>query len=263
MNVSSKWCNLFYQHMKGVGQFQKKKKKKETCVEDQWQNRRGRGWLNRWAQCPPNVFTGKFLLTNREKRGKEKRENGEDKKENSRRKEENVHCKGKRYGMKLSRGRHFFFFFFFFAWHFLKPLKFVWVLPKRKFLPGENSISRREKIRKSNFAPPKKYSFYASVEDLSVSYIIDRVTSVFINKWNNKGWGTGLFDLFEQTTALSSGCLLLLLYEMLGEFKKHWPWASHDAHAHSWALTSPVTPSIVKSILCRGRFFSWRRIVLL
>ena len=71
------------------------------------------------------------------------------------------------------------------------------------------------------------------------------------------------FDLFERTTALSNGCLLLLLYEMLGEFKKHWPWANHDAHAHSWALMSPVTPSIVKSILCRGKFSVGGRIVLL
>ena len=31
------------------------------------------------------LFTGKFLLTYREKRGKEKRENGEEKKENSKR----------------------------------------------------------------------------------------------------------------------------------------------------------------------------------
>ena len=60
--------------------------------------------------------------------------------------------------MKMSRG-----LFFFFALHFLKPLKFVWGVPKWKISTGkkhiscrEKHISRREKIGKSDFAPPPK-----------------------------------------------------------------------------------------------------------
>ena len=54
-----------------------------------------------------------------------KRENGE---ENEGKIEENLKLKGERY--EMSRGLSFFFF----ACHFLKPLKFVWGVPKWKFL---------------------------------------------------------------------------------------------------------------------------------
>ena len=42
----------------------------------------------------------------------------------------------------------------FFAFHFSKRLKFVLGVPNGNFLPGK-SISRREKIRKNDFAPSK------------------------------------------------------------------------------------------------------------
>ena len=61
----------------------------EEVVEniEQWRNRQGaEGTLP-----PPPVFTRKFLLTNQEKRGKEKGESGEEKKENCRR--EGAKCK--------------------------------------------------------------------------------------------------------------------------------------------------------------------------
>ena len=73
-----------------------------------------------------------------EKTGKEKGGNGEEKKENCKMggeenlKMQNNKWKGK--GMKVSR-----VFFFFFSCHFLKPLKFVWGVPKWKFLQGKKS----------------------------------------------------------------------------------------------------------------------------
>ena len=53
-------------------------------------------------------------------------------------------------------------FFSFFSFHFLKPLKFAWSVPKWKISTGKKHILRREKIGKSDFAPSEKYSFYAS-----------------------------------------------------------------------------------------------------
>ena len=99
-------------------------------------------WCNNsWGGrgCPPTLLTGKFLLTYREKRGKEKRENGEEKKENQ-----------KREGGKVTKWGEDHFFF-----HFSKPPKFVWGLPKQEFSTGE-------KIRKNYFAPSEKYSSYTS-----------------------------------------------------------------------------------------------------
>ena len=46
----------------------------------QWRN--GRGGGAGWQSVPQILLTGKFLLTYREKRGKEKREIGAEKKEN-------------------------------------------------------------------------------------------------------------------------------------------------------------------------------------
>ena len=95
------------------------------------------------------LLTGKFLLTNREKGGKEKRENGEEKKEN-RQREEREGEKLKMKGGKVTKcGTPPFFFLFcfvlfcFVVFHFSKPLKFVLGLPK-----WESSI--RKKIRKMN-----------------------------------------------------------------------------------------------------------------
>ena len=100
------------------------------------------------------LFTRKFLLTYQEKRRKEKGNM-----EKKRRKILNI--RGKR--MKSSRGH--FFLFFFFSFHFLKSLKFVLGLPKWKFLLGK-SISRREKIVKSDFALSEKYSSYTTGHDI-------------------------------------------------------------------------------------------------
>ena len=53
-------------------------------------------------------------------------------------------------------------FFFFFACHFLKPLKFVWGLPKWTIFTKKKHISRREKFGKSDFAPLEKHFSYAT-----------------------------------------------------------------------------------------------------
>ena len=50
----------------------------------------------------------------------------------------------------MSRGP-LFFLFCFFADHFLKPLKFVWGLPKWKLLLGKKSILHQEKSGKVTF----------------------------------------------------------------------------------------------------------------
>ena len=78
----------------------------------------------------------------KEKRGKEKRENGEEKKGN---------CKrggGKLKGERYESEQRTFSFSFFFGCHFLKPLKFVWGVPKWKFLQKK----KKKKIKKWTFS---------------------------------------------------------------------------------------------------------------
>ena len=67
--------------------------------------------------------------------------------------EENLKWKGKRYEYE---SREPFFLFF-------KPLKFVWGVPKWKFLPGKNAFHVGEKFGKCDFASSEKYSSYATV----------------------------------------------------------------------------------------------------
>ena len=75
---------------------------------------------------------------------KKKKGNGEEKKEN---------C-------EVRKGRRDFFFLF--ALHFLKPLKFVWGVPKWKIFYREKAYFPPGKIGKSDFAASEKYSSYAS-----------------------------------------------------------------------------------------------------
>ena len=110
---------------------------------------------NRQGQCAPQrLLTGKFLLTCREKRGKEKMDKGV--KWRSKGKVENWN--GRR--EKCQNEKRTFFFLnlfvcllFFFAFHLWKRPKFVLGLPK--FLPGK-SISRREKNQEKLLCPPQK-----------------------------------------------------------------------------------------------------------
>ena len=53
--------------------------------------------------------------------------------------EENLKMKGERY--ENEQGTFLFSFIYFFACHFLKPLKFVWGVPKWKFLPGKRHFT--------------------------------------------------------------------------------------------------------------------------
>ena len=108
-------------------------------------------WRNRRAECPLTFFTGKFLLTYQEKRGKEER----GKKGKWGGKEGNL--KGKRWkfenergkGIKMSRG----LFILLFSFRFLKPLKFVW---GGQFLPGKIIFHAWKKSGKLNLPPLKK-----------------------------------------------------------------------------------------------------------
>ena len=102
----------------------------------QWRNSRGKGAEGQTAPPPPTLLkgTGKFLLTYREKRGKEKTENGEERKEN------------RKTGRWITEnGRRF-------AFHFSKPLKFVLCLPKWEFSTGK-SISHRENSQEKWLCP--------------------------------------------------------------------------------------------------------------
>ena len=58
-----------------------------------------------------------------------------------------------------------------FAFYFLKPLKFVWDVPKWKIATGKKHISRREKIGTIEFAPSENYSSYATAIDLLWLYL--------------------------------------------------------------------------------------------
>ena len=101
------------------------------------------------AESPLTFFTGKFLLTCRENRGKEKKGKGENRKLK-------MEGESMKLSMKLRRGPLFsfsfsflFFSFLFFFFHFLKPLKFVWGVPKWKISTGgKKHISSQEKSRK-------------------------------------------------------------------------------------------------------------------
>ena len=66
-------------------------------------------------------------------------------------------------GMKMSRGPFFFFSFYLFIFFCLLLFATNELgLPKWTIFTWKNHISRREKIGKTDFAPPqKKYSSYA------------------------------------------------------------------------------------------------------
>ena len=109
-------------------------------------------------ECPPILLTREFLRPYREKRGKEKKGKW------SRR--EGKSQKG-RWVIENTRGKCykwrevFFFFFFFFAFHFSKPLKFVFRLPKWKLSTGKKHFTP-EKNQESDFSPSEKDSSYGS-----------------------------------------------------------------------------------------------------
>ena len=121
------------------------------CV--QWRNRRGGG---RGGRVPPQrLLTGKFLMTYREKRGKEKMEKGW-----------KLIRKGGKLEMKAGKRSKkrwglFFFFFFFFCFSLWKRRKFVLGLPNWEFSTGKKAFHAGKKIRKNDFAPSEKYACYA------------------------------------------------------------------------------------------------------
>ena len=127
----------------------------------QWRNRRG----GRGGRVPPQrLLTGKFLLTYREKRGKEKRERGEnwvEKVENWKWKQENVRKRGED-----------LFFFFFFCFSLLKTTKIFFGSTKMWIFHREKSFQAGKKIRKNDFAPSEKYACYAPGHAMPPLYII-------------------------------------------------------------------------------------------
>ena len=114
----------------------------------QWRNRRGGG---RGAECPQRLLNGKFLLTYREKRGKEKRE----KEWKLRRKGGNLEIEaGKRYKKRWGP-------FFFFCFSLLKTTKICFGSTKMVIFYREKAFHAGKKIRKNNFAPSEKNACYA------------------------------------------------------------------------------------------------------
>ena len=107
------------------------------------------------GQCPPETSDCEISadLPEKERRGKEKRENGAEKKENLKMAGGKIE-NGRRKSYKMMRGLFFFFFFFFF--HFSKPLEFVLGLPRMGIFYREKSISGREKKSGEMTLPPLK-----------------------------------------------------------------------------------------------------------
>ena len=98
---------------------------------------------------PQRLLTGKFLLTYREKRGKEKGGKGW----KLRRKGGKLETEaGKR---QKKRWGPFFFFFFFLLFTFENDENLFWVYQNGNFLPGKN-ISGREKKSGKMTLPPQK-----------------------------------------------------------------------------------------------------------
>ena len=97
-----------------------------VCQRIQWRNRRGSG---QGAECPLILLTGKFLLTYREKRGKEKkvkwrRKEWKSKKEGGKLKMEGGKCT--KWGEDLF-SPFFFYYFFFLLFTFQHHWNLFWV----------------------------------------------------------------------------------------------------------------------------------------
>ena len=113
------------------------------------------GVTGRGQSAPQDLWPGNFLLTYREKRGKEKKEKGwnwEEKKENN--------CKREGGKLEMEVGKVIlrwgpFFFFFFFFFHFWKWLKFVLGLQKWEFSTRKKHFTPG-KIREKMTLPPQK-----------------------------------------------------------------------------------------------------------
>ena len=119
---------------------------------------------------PPRLLTGKFLLTYREKRGKEKWKR--EKMEKKRRKI----AKGKVENWKWKEGKvtkwgeDLSFFFFFFYFPFSKWLKFVLGLPKWKFSAGKRHFTPGKKSRKMTLPLRKIFLFNTPLQSIWKSH---------------------------------------------------------------------------------------------
>ena len=114
----------------------------------QWRNRRG----GRGGRVPPpRLLTGKFLLTYREKRGKEKREKGR-----------KLRRKGGKLGMEAGKRqkKRWGPFFFFFCFSLLKTTKICFGSTKMGIFYREKAFHGK-KFWKNDFAPSEKYACYA------------------------------------------------------------------------------------------------------
>ena len=137
----------------------------------QWRNRGGGRPAAGGQGAPQRLSTGNFLLTYREKRGKEKREKGW----KLRKKEGNCKRKGGKLEMivgiviKVVRVRPFvlFCFCFFLLFTFENDGNLFWVYQNGNFLPGK-SISCREKNQGKWLCPLRKICLLRPCTDVRI-----------------------------------------------------------------------------------------------
>ena len=107
--------------------------------------------------APLTFFTRNFLLTYQVKRVKKERENREEKKENLKGKRLKIE-NGRGKGMKMSRG----LFCLFYCLSLFETTEICLGSTKMDNFYRENHVIHGEIIRKTDFAPSEKYSFYAT-----------------------------------------------------------------------------------------------------
>ena len=181
------------------------------CLGNKWTILVSSG-IKAGGRVPPDIFTGKLLLTYWEKQG-HGRTGKWGGKEGKFEREEVENGRGK--GMKMSKGFFFFLicfcvcflfcfvlfcFVFFFCLSLFETTEICFGSTKMNNFTRKNHISPREKIRKSDFAPSEKYSSYASACQLTVS--VNKNNGIFLN-WNWQiSWPSVLLIYFWQPCTL-------------------------------------------------------------
>ena len=132
------------------------------------------------VECLLTLLTGKFLLTYREKRGKEKRKNGGNGEENK----ENWKKEGGKLKMEggLTKWGEDFFF---------NAIEICFGSTKMEIFCGEKHFMQGKKIRKNNFAPSEKFSTYVSARSVVRIDVEEVRDSRKVHLWDPK---SGLFE---------------------------------------------------------------------
>ena len=111
------------------------------------------------AEYPPDtltLLTGTFLITYREKRGKEKRENGEEKKQNRKREGGKLKMEEGKVTKSYKLRRGLFFFSFFLLLFIFKTTEICFGSAKTGIFYWGKVFHAGKKIRKNDFASSEK-----------------------------------------------------------------------------------------------------------